>query len=69
MFHTRHHVEMIVNDHERIVAVGLLTVQDLHRLGPTFDRAYPIDETPVFSDLLREIDAAETRRRREADPA
>ena len=43
---------------EGIVAVGLLTISDLDRLGPTFTRAYPVDETPCFAELLRAIDEA-----------
>jgi hypothetical protein len=49
----------------RIVAVGLLTADDLERLGPTFDRAWPVDETPCFSELLRAIDEADREVRRD----
>jgi hypothetical protein len=44
---------------ERIVAVGLLTQRDLNLLGPTFDRAWPVEEAPAFDELLRAIDQAE----------
>lgn len=44
---------------ERIVAVGLLTNRDLNVLGPTFDRAWPVEEAPTFSELLRAIDEAD----------
>jgi len=44
---------------ERIVAIGLLTKRDLMLLGPTFDRAWPVDEAPEFDDLIRAIDDAE----------
>jgi len=44
---------------ERIVAVGLLTQNDVKLLGPTFDRLWPIEEAPSFSDLLRAIDEAD----------
>ena len=44
---------------ERIVAVGLLTQRELNILGPTFDRAWPIEEAPQFDELLRAIDEAE----------
>lgn len=43
----------------KIVAVGLLTRDDLHRLGPSFTRAWPVDETPCFGDLLLAIDEAD----------
>ena len=45
--------------HERIVAVGLLTLGDLTLLGPTFDRIWPGEEAPSFSELLRAIDEAD----------
>ena len=44
---------------ERIVAVGLLTQRDLGLLGPTFDRIWPVEEAPSFSELLRAIDEAD----------
>ena len=44
---------------DRIVAVGLLTRRDLDVLGPTFDRAWPVEETPDFSELIRAIDEAD----------
>jgi hypothetical protein len=44
---------------ERIVAVGLLTQRDLSLLGPTFDRVWPIEESPSFNELLRAIDEAD----------
>ena len=46
---------------ERIVAVGLLTRHDLGLLGPTFDRAWPVEEAPSFNELLRAIDEADQR--------
>lgn len=44
---------------ERIIAVGLLTARDVELLGPAFDRLWPVDDTPSFSELLRAIDEAE----------
>lgn len=44
---------------ERIVAVGLLTKQDLSLLGPTFNRVWPVEEAPSFNELLRAIDEAD----------
>jgi hypothetical protein len=52
---------------ERIVAVGLLTRPDLDRLGPLFTRAWPVDETPCFSQLLQAIDEADRETWRERD--
>ena len=50
---------------ERIVAIGLLTLSDLERLGETFDRLWPVDQGTDFSELLRAIDEAEERHRQE----
>jgi hypothetical protein len=46
---------------DRIVAVGLLTRRDLNLLGPTFDRVWPVEDAPSFSELLRAIDEADRR--------
>ena len=50
---------------ERVVAIGLLTAQDLQLLGPTFDRAWPVDDAPAFPDLIRAIDEADLELRNE----
>jgi hypothetical protein len=50
---------------DRIVAIGLLTARDLSLLGTTFSRAYLIDETPCFGELLRAIDEADRTTRLE----
>jgi hypothetical protein len=46
---------------ERIVAVGLLTQRELNLLGPTFERAWPVEEAPSFNELLRAIDEADSK--------
>ncbi len=43
----------------RIIAVGLLTDADLKRLGPQFSRAYPVEGTPCFGELMHAIDEAD----------
>ena len=53
---------------ERIVAVGLLTRQDLSLLGPAFDRAWPVEEAPSFNELLRAIDEADRKLQRADAP-
>jgi hypothetical protein len=53
----------------RIVAVGLLTKEDVALLGPAFDRLWPVDETPCFSQLLQRIDEADRDLQRERDQA
>jgi len=50
-------------DQERIIAVGLLTRRDLNLLGPTFSRAWPVEDVPQFGDLLRAIDRADEQLR------
>ena len=55
---------------ERVVAVGLLTQRDLDALGSSFDRLWPVDETPCFAGLLEAIDEADralSRRRDKED--
>jgi hypothetical protein len=44
-----------------IVAIGLLTEQDLSLLGGGFRRAFRIDDTPCFDELLAAIDEAERK--------
>jgi hypothetical protein len=51
----------------RIVAIGLLTQRELTSLGPSFDRAWPVDEGPCFSGLLQAIDEADRECWRERD--
>ncbi len=52
-------------EREKIIAVGFLTRSDLERLGPTFERAYALDETPCFDELLAAIDKADVDSRRD----
>ena len=59
-------------ERERVVAIGLLTDKDLSLLGPTWDRAWPVEEALVegrsdFSDLLELIDEADEALRTDAD--
>lgn len=46
-------------DHDRIVAIGLLTQRDVFALGHDLSRVYPIDEMPCFGALLGAIDDAD----------
>lgn len=48
-----------------IVAVGLLTQRDLDVLGAGFTRAFPVDSTACYDELLRAIDEADRELRRE----
>lgn len=53
---------------ERIVAVGLLTQQDLNLLGHSFTRLWPVEEAPCFEGLVKAIDEAEREAIRTAAP-
>ena len=44
---------------QKIVALGLLTEDDLQKLGSSFSRIYPVDEVPCFGELLHAIDEAD----------
>jgi hypothetical protein len=44
---------------DRIVAVALLTEEDLDRLGDAFTRLWPVEDAPCFVELLRAIDEAD----------
>ena len=48
----------------KIVAIGLLTEEDLGKLGSDFRRVYPVDEVPCFGELLLAIDEADRALRR-----
>jgi hypothetical protein len=52
---------------DRIVAVALLTESDLTMLGRTFTRAWPVEDAPIFVELLREIDKADRKLSRRAN--
>jgi hypothetical protein len=44
---------------EAIYAVALLTRGELTLLGPAFARAWPVEKTPCFGELLAGIDDAD----------
>ena len=58
-----------MSNSKQIIAIGLLTQDDLARLGPQFARAFPIDETPCFGELLHAVDQADRAIWRERDAA
>ena len=53
------HVLKPLQQQDRIVAVGLLTERDVKILGPAFDRIWPVEDAPSFTELLRAIDDAD----------
>ena len=56
-------------DYDKIVAVGLLTRNDVRLLGPSFDRLWPVEDAPHFRGLLNAIDEADRRLMQERDAA
>lgn len=44
---------------DNIVSIGLLTANDLRRLGNTFTRHIPVADDAMFADLLERLDAVE----------
>jgi hypothetical protein len=54
-------------DQDRIIAVALLTRHDMDLLGPTFSRAWPVEQAPDFAQLLRAIDEADQELKAEAN--
>lgn len=55
-------------DEDRIIAVGLLTASDVERLGTSFQRIWPVEETGCFSGLLQAIDEADREIRKQSGP-
>jgi hypothetical protein len=53
--------------HKQIVAVALLTGEELALLGLSFTRAYPVNETPCSGALLAAIDKADRELWRQKD--
>lgn len=51
----------------RIVAIALVTRDELARLGPAFRRAWPVEDGPCFAGLLQAIDEADRDHWREQD--
>jgi hypothetical protein len=52
---------------EAIYAVALVTRSELTLLGPAFARAWPVERTPCFGELLAAIDEADRDHWREKD--
>lgn len=44
---------------QAIYAVALVTRGELNKLGPAFERAWPVEKTPCFGELLAAIDEAD----------
>ena len=56
-----------MQDRNRVVAVGLLTRADVELLGTSYNRLWPVEETPCFGSLLAAIDDADRQYWREQD--
>ena len=52
---------------EAIYAVALVTRSELSKLGAAFPRAWPVELTPCFGDLLAAIDEADREHWRRKD--
>jgi len=52
---------------DRIVAVGLLTQNQVDRYGRALKKVFPIQDTPCFTELLRLIDEADREHWRAED--
>ena len=50
-----------------MVAVGLLTQDNVELLGSSLGKVWPVDDSPCFQGLLRAIDEAEGSLWREGD--
>ena len=50
---------------DKNIAVGLLTARNVDDLGPTFERLWPVENAPCFSQLLVAIDEADRELKRE----
>lgn len=57
--------ESNVPDRDRIVAISLLTSEDIQVLGSSLKRVYPVPEDGSFDDLLRALDREDSRRPRQ----
>lgn len=51
-----------------IVAVGLLTQEDIRRLGNSFSRLFPLPREGAFDDLIKAIDEADKGRHMQDQP-
>ena len=52
---------------QRIVAVALLTEEDLQTIGSALAKVWPVEDAPPLDDLLSAIDEADRRLSREHD--
>ena len=46
---------------EQIVAVALLTQENLNLFGSCLKRVFPLQQTPCFSELIAALDEADRR--------
>lgn len=47
---------------DEIVAIGLLTQNDVQRLGESFSRLFPVPRDGAFDDLIKAIDEADRQK-------
>lgn len=46
---------------------GHLTHDDAELFTPALQQAYPLDQTPCFTEVVRDLDSAQDKARRESD--
>lgn len=51
-----------MDTHDHIVAIGLLTQDDVRRLGENFSRLFPVPRDGAFDDLIKAIDEADRQK-------
>ena len=57
-----------MDSREDIVAIGLLTQEDIRRLGSSFSRLFPLPQDGTFDDLLKALDEVDPQRPQKRDP-
>lgn len=51
-----------MDTHDHIVAIGLLTQDDVRRLGEKFSRLFPVPRDGTFDELIKAIDEADRQK-------
>ncbi len=57
-----------MDTHDDIIAIGLLTQNDIQRLGDSFSRLFPLPRDGAFDDLIKAIDDADREKDKRPNP-
>ena len=57
-----------MDTHDDIIAIGLLTQNDIQRLGDSFSRLFPLPRDGAFDDLIKAIDDADREKDKRPKP-